>query len=232
MMQGDDKVWVVKIGGSLFAYAGLADWLRVLATNGGGRIVIVPGGGPFADQVRFAQAHWRFPDSAGHEMALLAMEQFGLMLCGLQSGLSPAASKSVLRGVLRQGGVAVWMPGAMVRAQAGIAANWEMTSDSLSAWLAGQLSAEALILVKSATVNGPVSTAVALAQQGLVDPLFPAVTAGAGFSVRILQRDQSAAMQAMLAANVLSGAVVLPEAAHSPASARPVSGRVAAAPAC
>lgn len=228
-MQNDGKVWVVKIGGSLFSYAGLADWLRVLAANGGGRTVIVPGGGPFADQVRFAQARWRFPDSAGHEMALLAMEQFGMMLCGLQSGLSPAANKSSLCSVLRQGGVAVWMPGTMVRAQAGIAANWEMTSDSLSAWLAGQLSAEALILVKSATMHGSDSTASALAQQGLVDPLFSAVTAGARFSVRILHRDQPATMQAMLATNVLSGAVVLPEGAPILASASPVSGSVAAA---
>lgn len=228
-MQNDDKVWVVKIGGSLFSYAGLADWLRVLAAHGGGRTVIVPGGGPFADQVRFAQARWHFPDSAGHEMALLAMEQFGMMLCGLQSGLSPAANKASLRNVLRQGGVAVWMPGAMVRAQAGIAANWEMTSDSLSAWLAGQLSAEALILVKSAALNGPVLTASTLAQQGLVDPLFSAVTAGARFSLRILHRDQSATLQAMLASNILSGTVVLPEAAHSLASASPVPGSVAAA---
>lgn len=226
-MSSDGKVWVVKIGGSLFSYEGLADWLRVLGDTGGGRIVIVPGGGPFADQVRVAQARWRFPDSAGHEMALLAMEQFGLMLCGLHRGLTPAASKTSLRSVLRQGAVAVWMPGAMVRAQAGIAANWEVTSDSLSAWLAEQLSAEALILVKSTAVNGPVSTVSALAQQGLVDPLFPAMTAGARFSVRLLHRDQSATMQAMLTANVLAGAIILAEAAHSPVSAGHASGSVA-----
>ncbi|MCG8046554.1 MAG: hypothetical protein N0C89_17320 [Candidatus Thiodiazotropha endolucinida] len=74
-------MWVVKLGGSLFNSADLRDWLAVLAKAGS--LVIVPGGGPFADQVRLAQRLWQIDDSSAHLMALLAMEQFGRMLCGL-----------------------------------------------------------------------------------------------------------------------------------------------------
>ena len=43
--------WVVKLGGSVASSPFLEDWLRTLA-GGGGRLVVIPGGGPFAEAVR------------------------------------------------------------------------------------------------------------------------------------------------------------------------------------
>ena len=45
-------MWVVKIGGSLSHDPALREWLTQLWEVGGGRVVIVPGGGDFADTVR------------------------------------------------------------------------------------------------------------------------------------------------------------------------------------
>ena len=45
-------MWVVKIGGSLSHDPMLRKWLVELCEVGGGRVVIVPGGGDFADKVR------------------------------------------------------------------------------------------------------------------------------------------------------------------------------------
>src|SRR3546814_1733087 len=86
-------LWVVKLGGSLAGGPELTGWLDALAA-GGGSIVLVPGGGPFADAVRTMQRRWSFGDATAHHLALLAMEQYGLMLAGLQPVLRPAASRA------------------------------------------------------------------------------------------------------------------------------------------
>src|SRR5262249_61715091 len=72
-------------------------------------------------------------------MALLAMEQYGRMLCGLQPGLAPAASLAAIERTRRAGSVPVWMPARLALSRPEIAATWDITSDSLAAWLAGAL---------------------------------------------------------------------------------------------
>ncbi len=165
-------LWVVKLGGSLANSPYLKRWLSVLAA-GGGMVVVVPGGGPFADQVRALQKRRRFDDATAHHMALLAMEQYGRMLAGLQLGLRPAASRHEIVRARRAGLAAVWMPTRMVLADRQIAASWDITSDSLAAWLAGKLAADRLVLVKSVTVSGGSVSAAVLARRGIVDPAFP-----------------------------------------------------------
>jgi len=140
--------------------------------DGGAAVVVVPGGGPFADQVRALQKRQRFDDAAAHHMALLAMEQYGRMLVSLEPRLRPAASCAEFARAHRAGEAAVWMPTRMVLAEPAIAASWDITSDSLAAWLAGRLRARRLVLVKSVAVtNG--ATAADLAHRGIVDPAFP-----------------------------------------------------------
>jgi 5-(aminomethyl)-3-furanmethanol phosphate kinase len=172
-------LWVVKLGGSLSQSRYLNRWLSILAAAGGA-VVIVPGGGPFADQVRDLQKRRRFDDATAHHMALLAMEQYGRMLAGLQPGLRPAASRAEIARARRAGLAAVWMPTRMVLAEPGIATSWDITSDSLAAWLAGQLKADRLVLVKSVALPGSSVSATILARRGIVDPAFPAYLARSG----------------------------------------------------
>jgi 5-(aminomethyl)-3-furanmethanol phosphate kinase len=141
--------------------------------DAGGTAVIVPGGGPFADQVRAAQKQWRFDDAAAHHMALLAMEQYGRMLTSLRPDLQPAASRAEIARARRAGSAAVWMPTRMVLREPRIAASWDITSDSLAAWLAGALGADRLVLVKSVALTEGSVAASALARRGVVDPAFP-----------------------------------------------------------
>jgi aspartokinase-like uncharacterized kinase len=165
-------LWVVKLGGSLADSPHLKRWLAVLG-DAGGSAVIVPGGGPFADQVRVTQKKWRFDDATAHHMALLAMEQYGRMLAGLHGGLRPATTRAAIAKARRAGLTAVWMPVRMALGEPRIAATWDITSDSLAAWLAGVLAADRLVLVKSVTLTGNPIAASALARRGIVDPAFP-----------------------------------------------------------
>ena len=190
-------LWVVKLGGSLSQSRYLNRWLSILAAAGGA-VAIVPGGGPFADQVRTLQKRRRFDDATAHHMALLAMEQYGRMLAGLSPGLRPAASRAEIARARRGGLTAVWMPTRMVLADPQIAASWDITSDSLAAWLAGKLKADRLVLVKSVALPDGSVPATALARRGIVDPAFPGYFARSGAEGWCIDDARHAAMAAAL----------------------------------
>lgn len=173
---------IVKLGGSLAKAATLRGWLACIARHGGGRVVLVPGGGVFADAVRAAQAPYGFSDEAADRMAILAMEQYAVMLADLEPGLRLARSEAEIRAALAANGVALWQPCAMLEAAAGLTASWEVTSDSLAAWLARRLGAGQLLLVKSAP-SPDAGDARQWAALGLVDAQFPAAVEDAGFAL-------------------------------------------------
>ena len=169
---------VVKLGGSLAGGAALPAWLAALP-GGRGRAVVVPGGGAFADAVRAEQRRHGFSDRAAHRMGLLAMEQYGLMLVDLLPCLAPCRDEAAIRAALAAGEVALWLPCEMAAADRAIPESWDVTSDSLAAWLAGRLGAARLVLVKSVAAPPKLEPA-SLAAAGMVDPAFPRFLAAAG----------------------------------------------------
>jgi 5-(aminomethyl)-3-furanmethanol phosphate kinase len=166
------RVTVVKLGGSYAASPHLRDWLEAI-TASAGHVVLVPGGGPFADAVRRAQEVMRFDDEAAHRLAVLAMEQFGGALAALTQDFVLAASLAAIRQVTRHRKVPVWSPTRMVLQTEDIPSSWEATSDSLAAWLAGRLGAKRLLLVKHTEPAANPLRSDELVMKGIVDPLFP-----------------------------------------------------------
>lgn len=142
-------MWVVKLGGSLLGSPELPHWLETLIKISDGKVVIVPGGGLFADGVREAQRRTNVSDTVAHKLALIAMDQFGLLLAGMNPKLVTASSELEIAERGWQHRAIVWLPSKMVLADERIPKNWQITSDSLSAWLANKIAAEQLILVKS-----------------------------------------------------------------------------------
>ncbi len=144
---------VLKIGGSLLGSETLTAWLKIVAQHGDGQVILVPGGAVFADAVREAQQKTHINDSVAHRLALLAMDQFGLLMQGLVPDLVTASSELEIAECGWQHRGIVWLPSKMALADETIPQNWQVTSDSLSAWLANQLKAEHLILVKSKALD-------------------------------------------------------------------------------
>jgi aspartokinase-like uncharacterized kinase len=165
------RLSVVKLGGSHANGPHLKDWLAAIVAEAGS-IAIVPGGGPFADVVRTTQASMGYDDRAAHAMALSAMAQFGCALQSLNPALRLSASRSAILRALKERKVPVWSPEAMARAAA-LPETWELTSDSLAAWLAGRLGAGHLVLVKHGSFEATTIDAHDLVARGVVDPLFP-----------------------------------------------------------
>lgn len=143
------SMWVVKIGGSLLGSPELARWLELFVKFSDGKVIIVPGGGLFADAVREAQTQSNISDPIAHKLAVMAMDQFGLLLAGMNPGLATASSELEIAERTWQHRGIVWLPSKMVLADDTIPQNWQVTSDSLSAWLANKIGAEQLVLVKS-----------------------------------------------------------------------------------
>lgn len=157
---------VVKLGGSLYQSPHLEYWLNAL-TNVAKQhsIIIVPGGGPFADSVRDAQDTYHFDDSTAHHMAILAMAQFGLLLMGISSNCQ---SFRYTNSPIAPNSLSVWLPDDTLLTQTELRHSWDITSDSLALWLANKLNAEQLILVKSCDIPNDV-TIPSLTKQGIID---------------------------------------------------------------
>ncbi|MBI1869291.1 MAG: aspartate kinase [Methylocystis sp.] len=191
---------VAKIGGSLWSSAALLGWLAALARFPH-PVTIVPGGGPFADAVRKAQAAMRFSDATAHRMALLAMEQYALALADLDQRLSCVATPIEAAVIHAEGRIALWRPSAMASGSADIPASWDVTSDSLAAWYAGLAGARNLLLVKSVDATG----AEIIAGE-VVDPLFARYATP--FDVKIAGPSDLAAAGAIFANGDIPGTTI------------------------
>lgn len=211
-------MWVVKLGGSLATSASIQQWLDVLACHGAGNVVLVPGGGPFADRVRAMQSTWQFDDSIAHRMAMLAMEQYGWMLVGLRPDLIPATSTDEIEGALNRAQVPVWLPSRMAAGDKALPANWDVTSDSIAAWLARRLDAEHLILVKSAQVDEGMVECKALQADGVVDRAFAGFVKRSRFRAWICHANDSELFRLALYSGLVAGTRV-----HAAARRRPTT---------
>ncbi|MBI2937340.1 MAG: uridylate kinase [Thaumarchaeota archaeon] len=184
-------VSVVKIGGSLLSYPKDLQALcqRLGELSGEHDLLIVPGGGPFADAVRKVYSEMELPEATAHRMAVLAIDQYGILL---QSILGDSAQTieyfSEADACFEDGQAAVLLASQMMRADRSLPKSWDVTSDSIAAYVAGKVDAEMLVLVKS--VDGlfkqgskrllnrvPVSALASGVEPGCVDAYLPKILA-------------------------------------------------------
>jgi probable H4MPT-linked C1 transfer pathway protein len=147
---------VLKLGGSLLAH--LSDLDTLLATivdvAHTRRLLIVPGGGPFADTVRDVDRRVGLPDDAAHWMAVLAMDQSAHLLAArLPGGIVVTGTREVAA-AFDAGRVPVLAPSPWLSQADPLPHAWDVTSDSIAAWVAGQLGARDLVIVKAPGARG------------------------------------------------------------------------------
>tara|TARA_Y100000588_G_scaffold116612_1_gene127673 strand:+ start:3440 stop:4078 length:639 start_codon:yes stop_codon:yes gene_type:complete len=174
------NIWVIKLGGSLIGSPYLGEWLAAIAAiSRTARVVIVPGGGPFADAVRNAQSKLKVDDVVAHYMALLGMRQFGLALVALCKPLCTTALMSVssIKAQASIGGICVWDPCDLHLDRSPLPKDWRVTSDSLSLWLCGELCDSRLLLVKSASPRSRHDPLSSLSESQFIDAYFPILRA-------------------------------------------------------
>ncbi len=141
---------VLKVGGSLGKDACLPKLGTALAAMAvRHRMLVVPGGGIFADAVRESYKRYSLGDSAAHWMAILGMEQYGLLLADLIPDARTVCSLEGAAMVAEAGKVPVLLPYELLRQADPLPHSWDVTSDSIGAWIARQAGASSYVLLKN-----------------------------------------------------------------------------------
>jgi hypothetical protein len=155
---------VVKIGGGLLAHDGsLEAVLAVIEGLARDRpLVIVPGGGPFADAVREQDDRLGLSDDAAHWMAVLAMDQYAHLIASRLGSATLVWDAAAIARAVRAGRVPVLVPSSWLRAADPLPHSWSVTSDSIAAWIANAIGARELLLIKPPGASG----------KDVVDPYF------------------------------------------------------------
>jgi 5-(aminomethyl)-3-furanmethanol phosphate kinase len=190
---------VIQIGGNPADWVTMADWLSLanrLAAKG--PTVIVPTGGPFAETVREAEDMWRLSPAIVRRMMLLGMDSHALLLHGIHPNIATAADFSAIWANAAAGRASVWLPGGLARERRDLVDDWDMSSDSLAAWLAVELRAERLILVKSGPCPCRAVDILAMVGDGLLGPDFPGWRRRFCGKVWCIGRDQAEELAAAL----------------------------------
>jgi aspartokinase-like uncharacterized kinase len=173
---------VVKVGGGLADAAGdgaLTALCGAIADAGARHpLLVVPGGGAFADAVREHDRRFGLRAATAHRMAVHAMDQFGRLLADLIPGAAVCDELEAARRRAADGRAVVLLPAAVALGAEALPETWDVTSDTISAWIAGMLRPARLVLVKA------------------VDGLFPDRAAQGGQPLEHVSVDELAALRA------------------------------------
>jgi aspartokinase-like uncharacterized kinase len=142
---------VIKIGGSVFA--GCRDSIQPLfksisALGRNFKLVATPGGGPFADEVRGAYKDFNLSDSTAHWMAILAVNQMAFMINQFLEGSRVVLDVSDARRATKGHRVPIFAPFKMIFNRDPLPHTWDVTSDSIAAYIAKSMRTRLLILLK------------------------------------------------------------------------------------
>jgi dihydroneopterin aldolase len=167
----------VKLGGSTAGSAELAQWCDALEKSDP-PLIIVPGGGPFADHVRDDQKRMSFSNKAAHAMAVLAMEQFAQLILERSASFRAVRSLTDIERAFAAASIPVWLPSQLALAAPDIPVSWDVTSDSLAAWLASRIGAGSLLLIKQTDDFSAQDSLETLSARGIVDAALPSMLPG------------------------------------------------------
>ena len=121
-------------------------------------ILVVPGGGAFADQVRLAQSAQGFSDDVAHWLAILAMDQVAHLIAEELDGAELIHHRQDVATAHDAGRIPVLAPYAWMRATDALPHSWDIASDSIAAFIAHQIGAVELVLIKP--TEGPLESLV------------------------------------------------------------------------
>ena len=168
---------VIKLGGSLFSIKELGEKLSQLLTSCDlPNPVVIAGGGAFADAVReFDRVH-QLPRDLSHNLGVRSMSLSARFVAGLNPALRYSANESTVVETWKEKCVPVLDVAETVLQAAELPASWDVTSDSVAAWIASQHGDSKLVLLKSVDLPNPSISVVDAVERKLVDSYFPIVS--------------------------------------------------------
>lgn len=176
-MQGAEVATLVKLGGSLLSNSDVAErLLAFLDTHRTYRPIVVVGGGETANLVRHWDQRFALSASQAHSLAIHAMSLNARLLCTLHERLQLISSAVQAENIWKQRRIPVLDVAPALHGLANgepphvLVHSWDVTSDSIAAWLVVRFSLRTLCLVKS--TDPPAVEISRIAKLGGVDAMF------------------------------------------------------------
>ena len=145
---------IIKVGGSLAAYPEKLKALcaKLSEVSKKHKLIVVPGGGEFADTVRTLDKRFNLPPALSHRMAILALDQYGFLLSHLFPEAYVVNRLEQVRETLDLDKLPVFLPSTLLLNNDPLENSWDVTSDSIAVYTGTQLHASKVLLVTD--VNG------------------------------------------------------------------------------
>lgn len=156
--------WIVKIGGSLFPHHAKKLLENLLGEN----IIIIPGGGEFADKIREYDHELGFSDTASHEAAILSMDIMGILLADLVKGAKTTHTIKETKKIIKDGKIPVLLPSRILHYLDPLKHSWKVTSDSIAFYISKLINAKLLI---ATDVDGIYTTDPAKSEAKLINEI-------------------------------------------------------------
>ncbi|MCW3134314.1 MAG: hypothetical protein N2V78_08320 [Methanophagales archaeon] len=136
---------IIKLGGSLIEKG--RDIIRFLREyvdekEKAPTIILIPGGGPFAEVVRNVSADMSISEETAHWMAVLAMHQYGLLLANGEIGIALVESMKEIDGAEP---IRILLPYEVLKADDCLPHTWDVTSDTIAAFVANKIGEKTFI---------------------------------------------------------------------------------------
>ena len=138
-------MWIVKIGGSWLKNPKLPLLINFLQKFAKEKIVLVAGGGVFAETVRSVYISNKMTEETGHILAMKATEIFAYYL----KSINPKISITNKNTNFIKKNLNLWIPTEKLSFEKKFKKNWESTSDSIATWLYSNTKSKGVVFVKS-----------------------------------------------------------------------------------
>jgi aspartokinase-like uncharacterized kinase len=113
--------------------------------NNNHAVLIIPGGGEFANTVRTVDNKYHLSDAAAHWMAILSMEQYAYFIADNSKTKTTDNIEAI------DPGVSVLLPYRLIKETDELEHSWNITSDTIGAWVAKKTNAA---FIKVTDVDG------------------------------------------------------------------------------
>ncbi|MGZ7107351.1 MAG: amino acid kinase family protein [Methanobacterium sp.] len=134
--------WIVKLGGSLFP----EDAIKFCKTLVGKNVIVICGGGEFANKIRDYDDKMDFSITSTHKTAILCMDIMGMLVADKVDDARAVYSLEKAKKVLEEGKLPVLLPSKIFEYLDPLEHSWKITSDSISVYISWLLESKILIV--------------------------------------------------------------------------------------
>ena len=134
--------WIVKLGGSLFP----EDAIKLCKALVGRKIIVICGGGDFANKIREFDKKNNFSCNSTHKAAILCMDIIGMLLADKVDGAKAVYSLEDAKNLIDEGKLPILLPSRLLEYLDPLEHSWNITSDSISVYISWLLKSKILIV--------------------------------------------------------------------------------------